>query len=114
MKSCSRSATGGTPSASIAGRLIGGSNSMPLAMMNGSGYEGGINMKVKVQIIIEQEGFDAPVVEEVACLYRGDLLPATLGLTLEEGKELLARIQETMVAQQAASYVEQQRPCPDC
>ena len=50
-------------------------------------------MKVKVQVIIEREGEDIPIVEEVACLCRGDLLPETLGLTLQEGKELLAQIQ---------------------
>lgn len=54
------------------------------------------------------------MVEEIACLQRGDLLPEMLGLTLQEGKELLAKVQETMVAHQAAAYIEQQRPCPDC
>ena len=39
---------------------------------------------------------------EVACLCCGGLLPETLGLTLEEGKELLAHIQAKMVARQAA------------
>ena len=71
-------------------------------------------MKVRVQIIVEHEGLDGPIVEEVACLCRGDLMPETLGLTLDEGKTLLAQIQKTMVAHQAAEYVEQQRPCPDC
>ena len=71
-------------------------------------------MKVKVQIVIEHEADDTPIVEEVGCLCRGDLLPETLGLTLEEGKQLLARIQETMVTHQMAEYVEQQRPCPHC
>jgi hypothetical protein len=71
-------------------------------------------MKVKVQIIIEQEGQEAPVVEEIACLCRGDLRPETLGLTLAEGKALLARLQQTLVTQQAAAYVEQHRLCPAC
>jgi hypothetical protein len=62
-------------------------------------------MKVSVQIIVEHEGLDEPILEEVACLYRGDLLPETLGLTLEEGKALLAQIQKTLVAQQAAEYM---------
>jgi hypothetical protein len=69
---------------------------------------------MSVQIIVEHEGLDEPIVEEVTCLYRGELLPETLGLTLEEGKTLLAQIQKIMVAYQAAEYVEQQRPCPDC
>jgi hypothetical protein len=71
-------------------------------------------MKVKVQVIIEREGEDTPIVEEVACLCRGDLLPETLGLTLQEGKELLAQIQGEMVAHQTAEFVEEQRPCPHC
>ena len=71
-------------------------------------------MKIKVQIIVEQEGEAEPIVEEVACLCRGDLLPESLGLRLAEGKQLLAAIQETMVTQQAAAYVAQQRECPHC
>jgi hypothetical protein len=81
--------------------------------MNG-GAKGGSEMKVKVQIIIEQEGEETPIVEEVGCLCRGDLLPETLGLTLEEGKRLLVTIQEKMVTHQVAEYVAQQRDCPDC
>ncbi len=72
------------------------------------------SMKVKVQIVIEHEAFAEPIVEEVACLSRGDLLPETLGLTLDEGKELLANIQTKLVSHQAAVYVEEQRPCPHC
>lgn len=71
-------------------------------------------MKIKVQIIVEQEGEAEPIVEEVACLCRGDLLLESLGLRLDEGKQLLAAIQETMVTQQAAAYVAQQQECPHC
>jgi hypothetical protein len=71
-------------------------------------------MKVKVQIIIEHDELEDPHIEEIACLCRGDLLPETLGLTLDEGKELLANLQAAMVKYQADAYVEQQRYCPDC
>ncbi len=71
-------------------------------------------MNVKVQVVIELEGQETPVMEEIGCLCRGDLRPETLGLTLAEGKELLANLQETMVAHQAAEYVDQQCPCPLC
>jgi hypothetical protein len=71
-------------------------------------------MKVKVQVIIEDESDSPLIVQEVACLCRGDLLPETLGLTLAEGKHVLAQIQEKIVAHQAAEYVEQQRLCPAC
>ena len=71
-------------------------------------------MKVKVQIVVEYNEDDAPIVEEVACLCRDDLRPETLGLTLEEGKQLLTRVQEIMVTHQATEYVEQHRACPHC
>ena len=38
----------------------------------------------------------------------------TLGLTLAEGKELLATVQAYVVTQQAAAYLEHQRPCATC
>ncbi|MDF1530093.1 MAG: hypothetical protein P1R74_13315 [Sedimenticola sp.] len=71
-------------------------------------------MKVTVQIIVEHEDLEEPLVEEIGCLCRGDLLPETLGLTLQEGKDLLANIQATMVKHQAEEYVDQQRLCPHC
>ncbi len=71
-------------------------------------------MKIKLQIIVEHEDLEEPIVEEIGCLCRGDLLPETLGLTLQEGKDLLATIQATMVKHQAEEYVARQRPCPRC
>jgi hypothetical protein len=71
-------------------------------------------MKITVQLVVEYEDGEEPIVEEIGCLCRGDLLPETLGLTLDEGKAILARIQKTMVAEQAAAHVEQQRACPQC
>ena len=71
-------------------------------------------MKIKLQIIVEHEDLEEPIVEEIGCLCRGDLLPETLGLTLQEGKDLLANIQATMVKHQAEEYVDQQRSCPHC
>jgi len=71
-------------------------------------------MKITVQLIIEPDNDTPAVVTEVACLQRADLTPETLGLTLAEAKELLARVQETMVTQQATTYVSQQRACAQC
>jgi hypothetical protein len=71
-------------------------------------------MKIKVQIVIEHDELDEPIIEEISCLCRGDLLPETMGLTLAEGKELLANMQAEMVKHQAQEYVDQQRSCPDC
>ena len=51
---------------------------------------------------------------EVMTLAKEHVSMETLGLTLAEGKELLATVQTYVVAQQAAAYLEQQRPCISC
>jgi len=71
-------------------------------------------MRMKIQIIIESDNHDMPVTEEVACIQREGLSPETLGLTLDEAKELLANVQAAMVKEQAEEYIEQQRKCPHC
>ena len=71
-------------------------------------------MKITIQIKVEHEEFEEPIVEEVGCLCRGELLPETMGLTLEESKELLATVQAKMVKYQAETYIAQQRACPHC
>ena len=74
-------------------------NYMPSAMRNGVDRKGEIEMKATIQIIIEHEALAEPITEEIICLCRGDLVPENFGLTLDEGKTLLAKIQEKMVAQ---------------
>ncbi len=69
-------------------------------------------MKMKFQIIIEYDG--NRVVEELGCLQRGDLLPESLGITLREGKELLANVQKSMVEYQIEEYIHHQSRCPSC
>ncbi len=71
-------------------------------------------MKVKIQVIVESKNDEAPIVEELAELSRDDLTPETLGLTLDEAKNLLANLQSTMVTQQVDQYVEKQRRCTHC
>ncbi len=77
-------------------------------------------MKVKVQVIIEHDGVSGdnlnnePLVAEVACFERAQLSPETLGLTLAEGKALLAGVQQTLVKAQTNAYVEQHGECPHC
>ena len=51
---------------------------------------------------------------EITCLERKDLKPATLGLTLAEGKEILKDIQEIVIQRQAAVCLAFYRLCPDC
>ncbi len=70
-------------------------------------------MKIKIQLIIEHDnGIEAT--SEVACLIRGDLLPGTLGLTLAEGKNVLAKMQEEMIYHQVEAFIQQHRYCERC
>lgn len=72
-------------------------------------------MKVRIQVVIEDaDGHETEIVEEVGCLQRGDLLPETLGMTLDEGKHLLASLQRCLVQQQVEAYIAQQRRCSEC
>jgi len=72
-------------------------------------------MKFRIQVVIEHEdGHKMQITEEVGCLQRGDLVPETLGMTLDEGKQLLANVQRCVVQQQVEAYLAQQRRCADC
>jgi hypothetical protein len=51
---------------------------------------------------------------EITSVERKDLKPATLGLTLAEGKAILKDIQEIVVQRQTAICLESYRECPDC
>jgi hypothetical protein len=70
-------------------------------------------MKIKIQVVIETEGRDE-VVQEVAQLKRGALRVEEFGLTLAEAKALLQGVQQAMVEQQSAEYLEQQASCSHC
>src|SRR5690349_17970775 len=70
-------------------------------------------MKFTVQLLIEP-GDGSKIVTEVATLEREALTEATLGLTLAESKTILGGVQETIVAQQVASYNAAQQTCPAC
>jgi len=72
-------------------------------------------MRIRIQVIIEADHeATAPCVEEVACFERGSLSPETLGLQLDEAKQLLAGVQHIMTAHQVEEYVEQLRRCSHC
>lgn len=62
-------------------------------------------MRIRVQVIIEadQESAIPLYIEEVACLERGSLSPETLGLRLDEAKQLLAGVQQIITTQQSAN-----------
>jgi hypothetical protein len=72
-------------------------------------------MKIRIQVVIEHDDETSEtIVEEIGCLQRGEPRPESLGLTLDEGKTLLGRIQQEMVKQQIAEYIEYHRACHDC
>jgi hypothetical protein len=71
-------------------------------------------MKIKIQITIESDKCQPEVVQQVAHLDRGTLRPETLGLTLAEARSILAGIEQTVVEQQAAEFIAQQRKCSRC
>src|SRR5260370_21980604 len=71
-------------------------------------------MKIKIQIKVESDKGQPEVVQEVAHLDRGTLRPETVGLTLAEARSILAGIEQTVVEQQAAEFMAQQRACSHC
>ena len=73
-------------------------------------------MKVKVQIVIESDEatIETETVENIIHIERGTLCPEDLGLTLAEAREMLQKVQQTMVKRQVEQYLAQQAPCPKC
>lgn len=72
-------------------------------------------MKFRIQIVVEHEDEEpTQIVEEVGCLSREALSPATLGMSLAEGKELLAGIQKQMVEHQVHAFNKENKRCPHC
>lgn len=72
-------------------------------------------MRIRVQVLIEPDQEDTPpYIEEVACFEREQLTPETLGLRLDEAKQMLASVQQAVTGSQVEAYVEEQRRCPHC
>jgi hypothetical protein len=71
-------------------------------------------MNIKLNLVIESDEGILRYENEIAQLQRSQLCPTTLGLTLDESKQLLQTLQQEIVTCQTAEYVAQQRPCPDC
>src|SRR5215469_15289672 len=70
-------------------------------------------MSIRVEVVcIADDGSEQR--REVMTIERPELAMETLGLTLKEGKALLAGVQDFVVAQQARQYLDQQRTCPQC
>jgi hypothetical protein len=71
-------------------------------------------MKFRLQLVVEGVDGRAVTTDELACLERTVLGPATVGLTLDEGKQILATCQKRMILAQARDYEDMARPCPEC
>jgi len=70
-------------------------------------------MHFRIQIVaISGDGTEH--LEEIADLNRSKATLETLGLTLEESKQLLQQLQQTIIDQQVAAYLDGQRACPHC
>ncbi|MFN8579281.1 MAG: ISKra4 family transposase [Candidatus Sericytochromatia bacterium] len=71
-------------------------------------------MKIKVQILIESDENNVTAIEEIACIERKNLSPETLGLTLQEGKNILKNLQSTMISNQVEEHIAQNKNCWEC
>src|SRR6266571_2205535 len=71
-------------------------------------------MQLKVQLVICGDDGREEQVQEVAILEKDCQRIEHLGLTLAEAKELLATLQQHLVAQQAATFVAARAQCDDC
>ena len=70
-------------------------------------------MSIRVEVVcIADDGSEER--REVMTIERRELAMETLGMTLKEGKALLAGVQDFVVAQQVRQYLDQHRPCPQC
>ena len=70
-------------------------------------------MILKLQVVVIGDDGQQETCE-ITSVERKDLNPATLGLTLAEGKAILKGIQEIVIQRQAALSLETYRQCPDC
>ena len=74
-------------------------------------------MKITIQVMIEDDDTtpQAATAKVISLERNGeDLGPSTLGLKLDEAKEILAEIQTALVTAQATRFLERQCSCPEC
>jgi hypothetical protein len=72
-------------------------------------------MKWTIRVELTPDG-NAPITYEIGTISRpiADLAPEQIGLTLEEGQQLLRRVQLQMISSQAHAYALCRQPCVDC
>jgi hypothetical protein len=71
-------------------------------------------MKVRIQVIIEDDNGQVLDVQDVFSFQRKHFQPEQVGLTLAEAKGPLHGIQETVVHHQVDDLLKEQRSCPVC
>ena len=71
-------------------------------------------MKVTVQVVLHADDDTQTVVREAFTLTREALAPDTVGLQLQEAKDLLAGVQHTVVEHQVNTALSAQAGCPNC
>jgi hypothetical protein len=72
-------------------------------------------VKLTVQLVLHADDDTETIVREVFTLQReGPLAPDSLGLRLDEAKDLLVAVQDTLVVEQVATAVAAQVECPHC
>ncbi len=72
-------------------------------------------MRVRVQVVIENDDDESvPAVREVAHFERAEVRIDTLGLELAEAKDLLQKVQASVVGEQVRTYLAEQVACPEC
>jgi len=70
-------------------------------------------MKMRIQVVVETDD-GTMAVQEVAKIAREDLRPDTVGLRLDEAKDLLRSVQQVVVERQITDHLTRQDSCPCC
>ena len=70
-------------------------------------------MHIQLQLVITTDD-GSEHRHHIAELARATPTLATLGVTMEESKQILGQLQQVLIGHQIATYLDQQRPCPAC
>src|ERR1700733_8293638 len=72
-------------------------------------------MKWTIRLELTPDG-NAPITSDIGTINRpiADLSPEQIGLTLEEGQQLLRQVQVQIIGSQAHAYAVCRRPCVYC
>jgi hypothetical protein len=73
-----------------------------------------MTIRFTIQMTVEDDTTEAPVVHQVARIDRDELKTETLGLTLADGQAILRELQSAVTARQILAWQARQRFCPVC